>query len=162
MMDNQRNRSNIFWALMTTRPDLLDPDIVRRGRCSLFVPIFDPEGEDAEDFLQWMLRRFARDGVRLSKAQVALLRERTQGFAAGDYREFISDFLEEREFNPRLVLKDFLASWTPSAVSLAHERELQIFQAALRCDWRELLPGRLAGLSREEIRQETDRLRIGR
>ncbi|MBM2810643.1 MAG: hypothetical protein HW416_1402 [Chloroflexi bacterium] len=160
MMDNESARSNIFWALMTTRPDLLDPDVVRRGRCSLFVPIFDPEGEDAGDFISWMLDRFKRDGVSLSGSEAALLSERTERFSAGDYREFIGDFLEEREVDPALSLADFLDDWTPSAVSLAAERELQILLAALRCDWRELLPARLQSHSRDEIQREIDRLRL--
>lgn len=160
MMDNESNRSNIFWALMTTRPDLLDPDIVRRGRCSLFVPIFDPEGEEAGDFIQWMLGRFARDGVHLSDADVALLRERSAGFSAGDYREFSTDFLDEREFRADLEVAHFLDSWTPSAVSLAEERQLQTLLAALRCDWRELLPERYRATSRAEIQAEADRLKL--
>jgi SpoVK/Ycf46/Vps4 family AAA+-type ATPase len=158
MMDNESARSNVFWALMTTRPDLLDPDIVRRGRCSLFVPIFDPEGEDAEDFIKWMLARFERDGVILPEADIAMLRERSVGFSAGDYREFIGDFLEEREFDPQITVAAFLDNWTPTAVTLAQERELQTLLAALRCDWRELLPARLQGLSRADIQCEIDRL----
>ena len=39
MIDDLPNRSRVVWALITTRPDLLDPDFVRSGRCSLFVPI---------------------------------------------------------------------------------------------------------------------------
>ena len=49
MIDDLEHRSKIVWALITTRPDLLDPDFVRSGRCSVFVPIFDPEGEDNGD-----------------------------------------------------------------------------------------------------------------
>jgi hypothetical protein len=131
---------------------------VRRGRCSLFVPIFDPEDEDAEEFVKWMLGRFEREGIHLSASDAGLLRERSRNFSAGDYREFIGDFLEERDFNPKLELAEFLDNWTPSAVSLAAERQLQILQAALRCDWRELLPACLRGLTREQIQDEIDRL----
>lgn len=159
MMDNERNRGNILWALMTTRPDLLDPDVVRRGRCSLFVPVFDPEGEDAEDFLAWLLSSFRKESIELDEDDVERLRAGTHAFSAGDYREFIGDFIEEMEFNPQTTLKEFLTSWVPSAVSLAEERELQMLLAALRCDWRELLPEDLRTLSRDEIQARVDHLR---
>jgi AAA+ superfamily predicted ATPase len=160
MMDNESARSRIFWVLITTRPDMLDPDLVRRGRCSLFVPIFDPEGEDAEEFVRWMLRRFQRAGIELADHEVALLRERSSDFSAGDYREFIDDFIDEREFEPSVTLAGFLDSWTPSTVAIADERALQIHLAALRCDWRELLPARLKDMPRNAVQAEIERLRI--
>jgi hypothetical protein len=39
------------------------------------------------------------------------------------------------------------------------QRELQILLAALHCDWPELLPARLAGLSKAAIQEGIDRLR---
>ena len=66
MIDDLPNRSRVVWALITTRPDLLDPDFVRSGRCSLFVPhLSDPEGADAEAFAAFMARRLAGAGIRL-------------------------------------------------------------------------------------------------
>jgi SpoVK/Ycf46/Vps4 family AAA+-type ATPase len=153
IMDDEALRSKVFWALMTTRPDLLDPDIVRRGRCSLFIPVFDPEGEDAEEFLRWMLARFEKRGIVLSPEEVELVRQRSKLFSAGDYREFIADFIAERRLDAAMSVEQFLASWTPSAVALAEQRELQIHLAALRCDWDELLPARLRDLTREELQR---------
>ena len=103
MIDDLPNRSRIVWALITTRPDLLDPDFVRSGRCSLFVPIFDPEGADAEAFAAFMGRRLAKAGIRLTAAERRLLAARTAGFSAGDYREFADDFADERSFDAKAL-----------------------------------------------------------
>lgn len=159
MIDDLPNRSRVVWALITTRPDLLDPDFVRSGRCSLFVPIFDPEGADAEAFAAFMGRRLAKAGVKLTAAERRLLVARTAGFSAGDYREFADDFADERDFDERASLSGFLDGWTPSSVSLGVQRELQILLAALHCDWPELLPERLRGLSKAAIQEGIDRLR---
>ena len=159
MIDDLPNRSRVVWALITTRPDLLDPDFVRSGRCSLFVPIFDPEGADAEAFAAFMGRRLAKAGVKLTAAERRLMVARTAGFSAGDYREFADDFADERDFDERASLSGFLDGWTPSSVSLGVQRELQILLAALHCDWPELLPERLRGLSKAAIQEGIDRLR---
>lgn len=156
MMDDLENRSRVVWALITTRPDLLDPDFVRAGRCSLFVPIFDPEGEDAEEFVDLMVRRLAKGGVELTADERALLAARSAGFSAGDYREFADDFADERAFAPDRSLAEFLDGWTPSSLSLALQRELQILLAALRCEWPELLPARFKGVPKEAIQAAID------
>lgn len=151
MMDDESNRGSIFWTLTTSRPDLLHPDFVRQGRCSVFVPIFDPEGQDAEDYLAWVLGRVSNDGIEVAAANTALFRERTRGFSAGEYRELAGDFVEARGHTPGLSVRDFMDGWTPSAAGLADQREFQSLLAAARCDWRELLPTRFSDLSREVI-----------
>ncbi|HEY8167839.1 MAG TPA: ATP-binding protein [Candidatus Limnocylindrales bacterium] len=159
MIDDLPNRGRIVWALITTRPDLLDPDFVRSGRCSLFVPIFDPEGADAAAFAAFMERRLTKAGVTLSAAERRVLAKRSAGFSAGDYREFADDFADERAFDERASLAAFIEGWTPSSVSLGVQRELQILLAALHCDWPELLPERLRGLSKAALQEGIDRLR---
>jgi ATPase family protein associated with various cellular activities (AAA) len=159
MIDDLPNRSRIVWALITTRPDLLDPDFVRAGRCSLFVPIFDPEGDDARAFAAFVARRLENAGIPLTPEEREVLTVRSAGFSAGDYREFADDFADERAFEPNTTLATFLDGWTPSSTSLARERELQILLAALNCDWPELLPERLRGVSKDRLRDAIDALR---
>ena len=160
MIDDLPNRSRVVWALITTRPDLLDPDFVRSGRCSLFVPIFDPEGADAEAFAAFMADRLAKAGIRLTAAERRLLAARTAGFSAGDYREFADDFADERDFDRRAPLVG-LPRRLDAELRLASgvQRELQILLAALHCDWPELLPARLRGRSKAAIQEGIDRLR---
>ena len=160
MIDDLGLRSRVVWALITTRPDLLDPDFVRSGRCSVFVPIFDPEGEDLADFAAMVEKRLARAGVTFSPEEHALFVEKSKGFSAGDFREFSDDFADERAFEPTRSLPDFLEGWTPSSVALARERELQILLAALNADWPELLPERYKGVPKDEVRARIDALRL--
>lgn len=159
MMDDESMRSRVVWVLATTRPDMLDPDIVRPGRCSLFVPIFDPEEEDVEEFLNWMAARFAKKNITLSADERKAVKGRN--FSAGDYREFISSFIEERRFNSNIDLQQFARSWTSGSVIIPRERELQIHFAALRCSFDELLPIRFRGMPKQEIQDKIDEMQYG-
>lgn len=160
MMDDHDKRGRILWVLLTTRPDLLDPDIVRSGRCSLFVPIFDPEGEDADAFYEWMIGKFTKENIMVDETNQEVLKAQTSIFSAGDYRRLIDDFIEEVSFNPDITLIDFLETWKPSAISIGKKRRFQMLLAAQRCDWRELLPQALKETPLEQIDQEVERLKI--
>jgi len=160
MMDDHDKRGRILWVLLTTRPDLLDPDIVRSGRCSLFVPIFDPEGEDSDAFYDWMISKFNKENIEVDETNQSMLKAQTDIFSAGDYRRFIDDFIEEVSFNPDMTLEMFLQSWKPSAISIGKKRRVQMLLAAQRCDWRELLPKALKETPLEQIDQEVERLKM--
>lgn len=148
MMSNPKYRSKIMWILITTRPDILDPDFIRSGRCSIGLPMFDPEGEDADEFLDWMLERFARNGIELSDEDREFARKKTQEagreFSAGDYAEAINQYIFRRvRLRMNISLKDFLNSWKSSAVKLGKKREFQLWLGAKHCDFPdELLPKR--------------------
>ena len=45
-------------------------------------------------------------------------------------------------------------------MALAREREVQILLAALNCDWPELLPERLKGVPKDELRARLDELQL--
>lgn len=151
MMSNSKYRSKIFWVLITTRPDLLDPDFVRTGRCSLAVPMFDPEDEDADDFLNWMFENFMQEGIVLSEEDKEVVKQKTREpgreFSASDYRQAIDEYIAWRKYHKEelqkeLSIKEFLESWKSSALKLGVKRELQLYLAARDCQWPELLPKR--------------------
>lgn len=148
MMSNPKYRSKIMWILITTRPDLLDPDFIRSGRCSIGVPLFDPEGEDADDFLNWMFGRFTQKGIELGDEDKKFARKKTQEegreFSAGDYEEAVNQYIFRRvRLQSEISFANFLNSWKPSAVKLGKKREFQLFLAAKHCDFpEELLPKR--------------------
>lgn len=149
MMGNPKYRSKIFWVFITTRPDLLDPDFLRRF--PIAVPVFDPEGEDAEDFLNWMVENFTESGTVLTEEEKTLLKEKScepgREFSAQDYRTFMDEYITRRNFFRQkkrdLPIKEFAKNWKSSAVKLGKKRELQMHLAALYCSWPdELLPTR--------------------
>jgi hypothetical protein len=65
MMGDPRLRGKVLWALMTSRPDELDPDV--KSRAPLQIPIFDPEGEARQRFIQEL---FQRRGLVLSAEEL--------------------------------------------------------------------------------------------
>lgn len=171
MIGNPKYRSKIFWVLITTRPDLLPPDFVRSGRCSLFVPIVDPfEAKDVENFFDWMMTRFERKGIVLSDEEKVLLREKIrkpgEEFAAGDYRKFIDDFINSNDYfmnelKQPFVVIDFIASWRPNAVRIGLERRLQTLLLALYCgEWPELIPPQYREKNETELRQEIEEVKL--
>lgn len=149
MMSNPKYRSKIMWILITTRPDLLDPDFIRSGRCSIGLPMFDPEGEDANEFADWMFEKFAGKGIELSDEEKKLARTKTQEagkeFSASDYAEAINQYIFRRiRLGMNISVQDFLNGWKPSAVKLGKKREFQLWLAAKHCDFPdELFPKRL-------------------
>ncbi|MBI2450273.1 MAG: AAA family ATPase [Candidatus Nealsonbacteria bacterium] len=170
MISNTKYRGKIFWVFITARPDLLDPDFVRSGRCSLFVPICDPEGDDAEDFFNWMMVNFAKEGITLSEKERKLLKEKAVKkdleFSAGDYKKFIDDFIygkryQEEELKQEFDAEKFINMWRPSASRIGLERKFQLLLAAKYCDnWRELLPSQYQDMPESEIQSQIDELKF--
>ena len=169
MMSNPKYRSKVFWVLITTRPDLLDPDIKRPGRCSLFVPILDPEGEDAEDFFKWMIRSFEEKDILLDEETKAFLREKTlrkgHEFSAGEYRRLIDDMIYEKDYKLNELKtvfdpKEFIQTWRPSSFRIGKERRFQTLLAVKDADWPELISSEFANKSEEEIVDELEDLKF--
>ncbi len=169
MMSNPKYRAKVFWVLITTRPDLLDPDFKRSGRCSLFVPVCDPEEKDADDFFSWTMRSFEQEGLSLDEETRKALLEKTRKdgreFSAGDYRRFIDELLDEQDYQTnelhlKLDISKFIQDWKPSAARIGQARRLHTLLAAKDADWRELLPAKLSAMSEEAITQEINALKL--
>src|SRR5919201_2564486 len=80
MMGDPRLRGKVLWALMTSRPDELDPDV--KSRAPLQIPIFDPEGEARQRFIQEM---FQRRGMPLSAEELQHVCQQTAHYSARDF-----------------------------------------------------------------------------
>ena len=82
MMSDPALLGKVFWLLMTARIERLSPDLRRPGRAGdLVIPVFDPEGDDAEAFLKWTL------GPELSANEAILshCRQATKGYSAAAF-----------------------------------------------------------------------------
>lgn len=55
MMSDTALKGRVIWFLMTARIHLLSPDIRRPGRMDLIIPILDPEGNDRNEFIDWIV-----------------------------------------------------------------------------------------------------------
>ena len=160
MMGDPKNRSRIVWVLMTARPDNLAPDLKRAGRCGLHLPIFDPEGDDREAFVDFVLQRCELKKSLFTRKERADFATRIASFSPADFRELIVELQAERAMSKSAmtptvmlqVLDDFLPS------EIATQRRLQTLQALLHCSRRSLVPDSLKDLDRGEVYQEIEAL----
>jgi hypothetical protein len=53
MMGDPKNRGRILWVFITSRPDLLLPDFIRR--LEIKIGFFNPKGNDRLEFLKKIL-----------------------------------------------------------------------------------------------------------
>ena len=160
MMGNPDNRSRIIWILLTARPDNLAPDLKRSGRCGLHLPIFDPEGEDRCEFINYMLGKCNLSLSDFKPKQREQFIEVTRNYSPADFREMVTELKMETIVNDATLtpascisaLEDFI----PGDVSL--QRRLQILQACLHCSRRSLLPSTMQTLSKKDIQREVNEL----
>src|SRR5438093_11022663 len=86
MMGDPGLRGKVLWALMTSRPDELDPDV--KSRAPLQVPIFDPEGEARQRFIQEL---FQRRGMTLTAEELQHVIQQTVHYSARDFDSLIRE-----------------------------------------------------------------------
>ncbi|MCA9192727.1 MAG: ATP-binding protein [Planctomycetales bacterium] len=138
MMSDPKLRGKVIWLLMTARIHLLSPDIRRPGRVGdLIIPVLDPEGQDRQDFIRWMLKPTGAIGQ--SDSMLDWLDDEglpndfsAAGFAA--LRSQLKAIPPQSEFELRASIGDFLQP------AIKQTRRYQTLQALLNCTRRSLLP----------------------
>jgi ATPase family protein associated with various cellular activities (AAA) len=148
MMGEPRLRGKVLWALMTSRPDELDPDV--KSRAPLQIPIFDPEGEARQRFIQEL---FQRRGIVLGAEELAHVFQQTAHYSARDF----DNLVREVRAQGKSVL-EVLQIWQAST-AIVQQRRLQTLIAALHCSYPQLLPAWLRSLSTEAIQKEAEELK---
>jgi hypothetical protein len=148
MMGDPRLRGRVLWALMTSRPDELDPDV--KSRAPLQIPIFDPEGEARQRFIRDM---FQRRGMALSEEELQHVCQQTAHYSARDF----DNLVREVRAQGKPVL-EVLQIWQAST-AIVQQRRLQTLIAALHCSYPQLVPAWLHSLSPEAIQKEAEALK---
>ncbi len=148
MMGEPRFRGKVLWALMTSRPDELDPDV--KSRAPLQIPIFDPEGEARQRFIQEL---FQRRGIGLSPEELQHVFQQTAHYSARDF----DNLVQEVRAQGKSVL-EVLQIWQAST-AIVQQRRLQTLIAALHCSYPQLLPTWLRSMSTESIHKEAEELK---
>ncbi len=157
MMSDPSLRGKAVWLLITARIHLLSPDLRRPGRAgSLVIPILDPEGEDKDEFVRWMIAPVFTPSDKLASLDDALnlLHPLVKGYYAAVYAEVRSNLIAMAE---RMRLKHlpwetivaFIEDYVPP--SLEDTRRYQTLQALLGCTRLSLLP---ASVSRENLAEQ--------
>jgi SpoVK/Ycf46/Vps4 family AAA+-type ATPase len=148
MMGDSRLRGKVLWALMTSRPDELDPDV--KSRAPLQIPIFDPEGEARQRFIQELLQRH---GLALSSVELHPVFQQTAHYSARDFDSLVREI--KAQARPVLAV---LQIWQAST-AIVQQRRLQTLIAALHCSYPQLLPECLRTMSADAIQQEAEALK---
>jgi ATPase family associated with various cellular activities (AAA) len=148
MMGDPRLRGKVLWALMTSRPDELDPDV--KSRAPLQIPIFDPEGEARQRFIEEMFRR---RGAALNPEELHQVFQQTAHYSARDF----DNLVREVKAQDKPVL-EVLQNWQAST-AIVQQRRLQMLIAALHCSYPHLLPEWLRNMSAEAIQKEAEELK---
>jgi hypothetical protein len=147
IMGDPRLRGKVLWALMTSRPDELDPDV--KSRAPLQIPIFDPEGEARQRFIQEL---FQRRGLGLSSEELPHVVQQTAHYSARDF----DNLVREIKAQGKPVL-EVLQIWQAST-AIVQQRRLQTLIAALHCSYPQLLPEWLRTMSADAIQKEAEAL----
>jgi ATPase family associated with various cellular activities (AAA) len=147
MMGDPRFRGKVLWALMTSRPDELDPDV--KSRAPLQIPIFDPEGEARQRFIREM---FQRRGIALSAEELQHVFQQTAHYSARDF----DNLVREVRAQGKSVL-EVLQIWQAST-AIVQQRRLQTLIAALHCSYPQLLPAWLRSMDTAAIQKEAEEL----
>lgn len=149
MVGDPRLRGKLLLALMTSRPDELDPDL--KSRSPVQIPIFDPEGDARRTFVTDLFRR---RGMTLTDAEGQELLARTTHYSARDF----DNLVREVKAQAKPVL-DVLQVWQAST-SIFRQRRLQTLIAAQHCSYPQLLPSALRAAEPEAIQDEIEQLKI--
>jgi hypothetical protein len=151
MMGDRSMFGKVLWALMTSRPDELDPDV--KSRAPVQIPIFDLDSQERRNFVTQL---FAHNKVPIPEDEIDNVLKKTENYSARDY-----DFLaKEVKGSGRTSVLQTLAVWQASA-SILRERRLQTLLAAQHCSYPGLLPESLKSIvGTEELEQEVQKLKL--
>ncbi|MBN2382665.1 ATP-binding protein [bacterium] len=156
MMSDTDNHGKIVWILLTARPDKLEPDFKRPGRCGLHIPVFDPEGQDRTEFIDFVLKKAKIDLKDFSESERLVLEQITRNYSGADFNEMASELkaltrLSSTPLAPSHVL-DFIQDWRPADIS--QKRRLQTLQAMCHCSYKSLLPQEFKDFTPDMLEQE--------
>ncbi|MEW4452335.1 ATP-binding protein [Bremerella sp. JC817] len=142
MMSDPMLRGRVLWLLMTARIHLLSPDIRRPGRVGdLIIPVLDPEGEDRQAFIEWVLKGIdiKSPGEQTKEAFIEELDQSVleENYSAAAFASLRS-LLKATEPDSWEAVRAAIHDQIPPAIGAT--REYQTLQALLNCTRRSLLP----------------------
>jgi hypothetical protein len=151
MMSDKRLLSKVVWCLMTTRPDLLDPDVLSRAPKQ--IPIFDLEGGERKEFYTMM---FANGGISFEEGQLTKVLELTEWYSNRDLDFLIREVKSARRDKPEITVTEVLKTWSASK-GIVTKRHAQSLIAASTSSYPALVPEKF---HTETFEQEVARAKI--
>ncbi len=144
MMSDKALLSKVVWCLMTTRPDLLDPDVLSRAPKQ--IPLFDLEGDERSQYYRMI---FALKGVPLAEEELADVLAATSWYSNRDIDYFIREIKSARRDRPEARPLEVLQSWSASK-GIVGKRAAQSIIAASTSSYPALVPERYREFDFEE------------
>ncbi|WNJ16092.1 AAA family ATPase [Pontibacter sp. G13] len=162
-MSDTDNRGRIIWFLVTARPDLMPVDFKRQGRAEEHIALFYPETlEEKRELLEVMLKKTGIDYLDMEDFDEEFFEDITVKSgadmeAALTRAKFKAATLGLDQVNVDIlvqVFNDFLPPTYPEEI------ELMEYSAVLECTSKELLPKRFRKLSRQEVLETVQDLKM--
>lgn len=138
MMGDPTLFGKVLWALGTSRPDELDPDI--KSRAPIQVPIFDLEGEERQLYVSEL---FARAGITIAPEELEQVMATTANYSSRDY----SFLVKEVKGSGQTSVLATLQVWQASS-SILRQRAMQTLIAAQHCSYPALMPDKLKEMAK--------------
>lgn len=141
MMSDSALRGKVVWLLMTARIHQLSPDIRRPGRVGdLIIPVLDPEDEDREAFMVWLLKAaLQREPTEEERSSVSGALTDT---SAATFAALRSELKAKASIKGGPLdiseIGAVIADHIPPAIG--ETRRYQTLQALVNCTRRQLLP----------------------
>lgn len=151
MMSDKALLSKVVWCLMTTRPDLLDPDVLSRAPKQ--IPIFDLEGTERKEFFAQM---FSLARVPLAADELDAVVGQTAWYSNRDLDFLIREVKSARRDHPDIKVTDVLKTWSASK-GIVTKRHAQSLIAASTSSYPALVPDRF---KKETFEQELAHARM--
>jgi len=152
MMSDKALLSKVVWCLMTTRPDLLDPDVLSRAPKQ--IPLFDLEGAERTGFFQAM---FASKGISLEGDALDKVMEATDWYSNRDLDFLIREVKSARRDDPAITVSKVLETWSASK-GIVSKRHAQSLIAASTSSYPALVPARFRKATFEQELAEAKRI----
>lgn len=138
MMGDPALFGKVLWALGTSRPDELDPDI--KSRAPIQIPIFDLEGEERQSYVSEL---FARAGVTIAPEELEQVMATTANYSSRDYSFLVKEVKGSGEKSVLATLQVWQAS-----SSILRQRAMQTLIAAQHCSYPALMPDKLKEMAK--------------
>ncbi|HQB61190.1 MAG TPA: AAA family ATPase, partial [Spirochaetota bacterium] len=123
MIGDPANRGKIIWVFITSRPDLLLPDFIRRLEIKL--GFFNPKGDDRKDFLANILNDADIKYDALSDAEKKKIDEVFKDFSPAEFKTLSTQIKAEKKLTQKLDLAGVIELMKRFNLSIGREKYLE-------------------------------------
>ena len=162
MMSDLNNRGKIIWIIITARPDKLEPDIKRTGRAGEHLSVFDPEGQEREEFIDFVMSKIGLSFNDFLEDQKQRFLDHTASYSPADFIQLLTNLERKKHLISRNLTADEILEtgydFIPADISL--QRQLQELLAFVECSYQSLIPEKYAQTTKQKAYAQIGELKI--